>query len=74
MRVPLSSLVAALAGLTAALAGCATAHAVRVRCDDHLVPINAPAAQVAAPVASTRTPSEPRPMVGQHDLSRSMAP
>jgi hypothetical protein len=26
-----------------ALAGCSTQHAVRVRCDRHLVPINVPA-------------------------------
>lgn len=34
------------------LVGCSAPHAVRVRCDAHLVPINSSAAQSQGPLAS----------------------
>jgi hypothetical protein len=46
--------------LCALLSGCGTPHAARVRCDTHLVPINAPASPVTNPVASAGQPKQPK--------------
>ncbi len=41
----------------ALLSACSAPHAARVRCDAHLVPINAPGAPPAGPLASANGPS-----------------